>query len=127
MLKGRLELENFSGRTTEAVRQDVQAAVLLANLESLLSEPAQAALEEQSGPEAQPLKVNRSNAYHGMKLKLLELLYSDTPAPLVLTKLMIFFQGSPVATPPERKAERRRRPSFHRSYHFQRRVKKLVF
>jgi len=127
MLKGRLELENFSGRTTEAVRQDVQAAVLLANLESLLSQPAQSALEEQCSPESQPLKVNRSNAYHGMKLKLLELLYSDTPAPLVLTKLMAFFQGSPVATRPERKAERRRKPSFHRSYHFQRRVKKLVF
>ena len=41
MLKGRMELENFSGRTVEAVRQDLQAAVLLANLESVLSEPAQ--------------------------------------------------------------------------------------
>jgi hypothetical protein len=127
MLKGRLELENFSGRTTEAVRQDVQAAVLLTNLGSLLSTPAQAALEQQRSPESQPLKINRSNAYHGLKLKVLELLYSDTPAPVVLSKLMGFFQGSPVATRPERKAKRRRRPSFNRSYHFQRRVKKLVF
>src|SRR5258708_9334689 len=39
MLKGRLELENFSGRTTEAVRQDVQAAVLLPNFAPLLTEP----------------------------------------------------------------------------------------
>ena len=127
MLKGRLELENFSGRTTEAVRQDVQAAVLLSNLESLLSEPAQSALEQERTAENQPLKVNRANSYHALKLKMLELLYSDTPAPLVLSKLMVMFQGSPVATRPDRKAERRRRPSFHRSYHFQRRVKKLVF
>lgn len=127
MLKGRLELENFSGRTTEAVRQDVQAAVLLANLETLLSEPAQSALEQQRTPESQPLRVNRSNSYHGLKLKLLELLYSDTPPAVVLSKLMVFFQGSPVATRPERQAERRRKPSFNRSYHFQRRVKKLVF
>lgn len=127
MLKGRLELENFSGRTVEAVRQDVQAAVLLTNLESLLSEPAQAMLEERRAPESQPIKINRSNAYHGIKTKLLELLYSDSPAAVVLSKLMVFFQGSPVATRPDRKVERRRKQSFHRSYHFQRRVKKLVF
>lgn len=56
MLKGRLELENFSGRTEEAIRQDVQAAVR-----------------------------------------------------------------------PHRTVPRRCRTSFHRSYHFQRRVKKIVF
>ena len=62
MLKGRLELENFSGRTVEAIRQDVQAAVLLANLESVLSEPTQAALSQQStpanpAPPSQPLQL----------------------------------------------------------------------
>jgi Transposase DDE domain len=127
MLKGRFELENFSGQTVEAVRQDVHAAVLLANLESLLSEPAQAALEQARQPENQPLQVNRSNSYHGLKLKLLELLYSDTPAPLVLSKLLTLLQGEPVAVRPDRKVARRRKPSFHRSYHFQRRVKKMVF
>lgn len=124
MLKGRLELENFSGRTSEAVRQDVQAAVLLANLESLLTEPTQAALNEQS---SQPRQVNRSNSYHALKHQLLELLYQDIPAPVVLGKLMSLFQNSPVPVRPERKVPRRRKPSFNRSYHFQRRVKKLVF
>lgn len=127
MLKGRLELENFSGRTTEAVRQDVQAAVLLANLESLLSEPTQAALNEVGTPEDQKRRVNRSNSYHALKHELLDLLYQDVPAPLVLTKLMSWFQGSPVAVRPDRKVPRRRKPSSYRSYHFQRRVKKQVF
>jgi len=123
MLKGRLELENFSGRTVEAIRQDVQAAVLLANLESVLSEPTQAALKEQS----QPLQVNRSNSYHALKDQVLDLLYRDIPVPMVISKLMKLFKGSPVAVRPNRKVPRRPRPSFHRSYHFQRRVKKAVF
>jgi hypothetical protein len=127
MLKGRFELENFSGETVEAVRQDVHAAVLLANLESLLSEPAQAALEQEREPESQPLQVNRSNSYHSLKLKLLELLHSDIPAPLVLAKLMTLFQGEPVAVRPDRKVKRCLLQSFRRSYHFQRRVKKSVF
>jgi hypothetical protein len=127
MLKSRLELENFSGRTVEAVRQDVQAAVLLANLESLLSEPAQSALNRQSTPPIQPRQVNRANSYHALKDQVLDLLYRDIPTPTVLNKLMKLFQGSPVAVRPNRQLPRRRKPSFHRSYHFQRRVKKTVF
>jgi hypothetical protein len=127
MLKGRLELENFSGRTEAAVRQDVQAAVLLANLESVLSEPAQAALSQPSTPATQSRQVNRANSYHALKDQVLDLLYRDIPVPTVINKLMKLFKGSPVAVRPKRKAPRRRKPSFHRSYHFQRRVKKAVF
>ena len=127
MLKGRLELENFSGRTVEAIRQDVQAALLLANLESVLSEPSQAALKEESTPETHPRQVNRSNSYHALKDQVLDLLYGDIPAPIVINKLMMLFKGAPVTVRPNRKVPRRRRPSFHRSYHFQRRVKKTVF
>jgi len=127
MLKGRLETENFSGQTVEAVRQDVQAAVLLANLESLISEPAQAELRTRTQPATQPRQVNRSVSYHALKLELLDLLYRDVPAQQVIQKLTRLLMGSPVAVRPDRKAPRRRRPSFHRSYHFQRRVKKVVF
>lgn len=127
MLKGRLDLENFSGQTVEAVEQDVQAALLLANLETALSEPTQAALDAKATPEAQPLQVNRSNSYHALKDQVLDLLYRDTPVPTVIHKLMNLFRGSPVPVRPDRKVPRRRRPSFHRSYHYQRRVKKNVF
>ena len=127
MLKGRLELENFSGRTVEAVGQDVQAAVLLANLESVLSEPTQASLDEQSARATHPRQVNRSVSYHALKQQVLDLLYGDTPVPTVIDKLLKLFRGSPVAVRPNRKVPRRGKQSFHRSYHFQRRVKKAVF
>ena len=100
---------------------------LLANLESVLSEPTQAALNEQVAPQTQLRQVNRSNSYHALKDQVLDLLYRDEPASQVITKLMKLFKGSPVAVRPNRKVPRRRKPSFHRSYHFQRRVKKIVF
>lgn len=127
MLKGRLELENFSGKTVEAVQQDVQAAVLLSNLESVLSEPTQAGLQEQNSSGTFAHQVNRSNSYHALKDQVLDLLYRDIPVPIVIHKLMRWFKGSPVVVRPDRKAPRRPKPSFHRSYHFQRRVKKTVF
>ena len=127
MLKGRLELENFSGRTVEAVQQDVQAAVLLANLESVLSAPAQTALDQSRRPETQARQVNRANAYHAVKDQVLDWLDREIPVPQVLQQLMKLFAGSPVAIRPNRKVPERRKLSFHRSYHFQRRVKKVVF
>lgn len=127
MLKGRMELENFSGRTVEAVRQDVQAALLLANLESVLSEPAQDALTRNRAASMQPLQVNRSVSYHALKMEVLDLLYRDTPAEQVVRHLTTLFAASPVSVRKEREAPKRRPPSSRRSYHFQRRVKKAVY
>lgn len=127
MLKGRLETENFSGRTVEAVRQDVQAAVLLANLESLLSEPTQQRLDQERGLRTHALQVNRSVSYHALKLKVLDLLYRDIPPEGVIVELTRLFSASPVAVRPERKPPKRPKRSLARSLHFQRHVKKFVF
>jgi len=92
----------------------------------VLSEPTQAALTQQGQPEVQARQVNRANSYHALKDQVLDLLYGDRPVPTVLHKLMKLSAGSPVGVRPDRKVPRRPKPSFHRSYHFQRRVKKVV-
>ena len=126
MLKGRLDLENWSGQSAEAVRQDFHAAVLLANLESVLSGPAQATVVERSAQAQYPRQVNRAVSYHALKDRLLDLLLEDTPIEDVLAELQERFAGSPVTVRPQRP---RLRPklSLHRSYHFQRNVRKTVF
>jgi hypothetical protein len=126
VLKSRLDLENFSGETVEAVRQDFHAAVLLCNLESLLTQPAQRAVQEKAAADQHPQQINRADAYHALKDQLLELLYSDTPAEMVIRKLQSLFLGRPISVPVGRKVPRRKR-SFNRGYHFQRHVKKIVF
>jgi hypothetical protein len=126
MLKSRLDLENFSGETVEAVHQDFQAALLLCNLESLLSQPASLAVRENSVEHQHPKQINRAGAYHALKNQLLPLLYGDLPAETVIQKLQRLFVESPVSVQPNRKPPRRKL-SLHRSYHFQRRVKKIVF
>ena len=126
VLKSRLDLENFSGQSAEAVRQDLHAAVLLNNLETLLTQPAQEAVQQSRLPEQQPKQINRADAYHALKDQLLPLLYSETPAEKVIEKLQRWFVAKPLSVAPQRKVLRRKL-SFHRSYHFQRRVKKVVF
>jgi|SRR5208283_2651786 len=125
-LKGRLDLENFSGLTAEAVRQDFYAAVLLSNLESVLTGPASQALTEHRSECKFAQQVNRADSFHALKTHVLELLYGDTPAEGVVRKLQRWFLRNPVSVRDQRKKPRLKQ-SLYRSYHFQRHVKKTVF
>lgn len=126
VMKGRLDLENFSGLTPEAVRQDFHSTVLLCNIESVLTAGADAALPDPTDPPQPPQQVNRAVSFHALKHQLLPLLYSDVPVERVLEKLQSWFAAARVSERPGR-AVPRRTLSLPRSYHFQRHVKKSVF
>ena len=109
-----------------AVRQDLHAASLLCNLESLLTRPAPTARPESTAEDQPPKQFNRADAYQALKAPLLPLLDGDRPAEKVVQKLPLLFLARPISVPADRKVSRRK-PSFHRSYHFQRHVKTSVF
>lgn len=125
-LKSHLDLENWSGRTEAAIRQDFHAAVFLCNVESLVSGPAQGALAARTSARQQPAQINRADGLHALKMRVIELFASARPAEAVLADLVELFQANPTAVRPDRKVPRRK-PSMWRSYHFQRRVRKMVF
>jgi hypothetical protein len=126
MLKGRLDLENWSGQTVEAVRQDVQAAVFVSNVESLLSQEPQEELSAQDATRQYPAQVNRAVSYHALKERMLDLLWSKRPIQKVLEEIQRWMQSNPVSVRPDRSPPRRPQ-SFHRSYHYQRNLRKTVF
>ena len=126
LMKSRLELENFSGQTAEAIRQDFFSTLLLCNLETILTEPTQKALTQQSVQHDAPKGVNHAVCYHAIKHRLIELLYSQTPVIEVITELQKMFRGAPVSQRRHRK-QPRPKPSVHRSYYFQRCIRKITF
>ena len=126
LLKGRLDLENWSGQTVAAVQQDVQAAVLVSNVETLLSQEPQEALSAGDAGRRHPAQVNRAVSYHALKERLLDLLWSPRPLAEVLEEMQRWMQHTPVSVRPKRQVTRRP-PSFHRSYHHQRHLRKSVF
>ena len=125
-LKGRLDLEHCSGQTVAAVEQDFAATLLLANVESVLRGPAQAQLDAGAAGRTQPGQVNRAVSLHALKTRLLDLLASAVPAEQVLAELTRWFVQNPVSVRPARQVPRRV-PSSARSYHYQRRVRKIIF
>ena len=126
LLKGRLDLENFTGRSPEAVRQDVYATIFLSNLESVLTRPTQRQMSHASPPRQHACQVNRAVSFHALKLHLIELLLSQEPPQQVIQKLEGLFAGAPVTTRPSRKVPRKKASAW-RSYWFQRHVRKSVF
>lgn len=126
MLKGRLDLENWSGNTVEAVRQDLQAAVFISNVESMLSQEAQEELSAKDSQRQYPAQVNRAVSYHALKERLLDLFWSQRPAQEVLEEMQRWMRSNPVSVRQPRPVPRRPQ-SFHRSYHYQRNIKKTVF
>ncbi len=126
LLKGRLDLENFTGRTGEALRQDVYATVFLSNVESVLSQPAQEQLAAQAEGCEHAQQVNHAVSFHALKSHLIALLLSQEPVSEVVAKLQHLFRANPVTCRPERKVPRRKQSAW-RSYHYQRNVRKSVF
>lgn len=125
-LKGRLDLEHGSGQTIAAVEQDFHALMLLSNVERVVLGPAQGTLAEASAGRAVPVQVNRAVSLHALKSRWIDLLASAKPAPEVLAEWTEWFLHNPTRVRPKRKVERRQfSPS--RSYHYQRRVRKIVF
>jgi hypothetical protein len=126
MLKGRLDLENWTGQTVEAVKQDVQAAVLVANLETLLSQEPQEQLSQSDDQRQYPAQVNRAVSYHALKEHILDLLWSRRPIEHVVQHIQHWMKSNPVCVRPDRSPPRRPQ-SFNRSYHYQRNLRKTVF
>lgn len=126
VIKGRLDLENFTGQSVEAVRQDFHAAIFLSNLETVLVRPAQEALAGRVGAEQHPKQVNHALCFHAIKSRMIELLLSREPTEQIVTQLRRMFQSNPVSVRAERTALRKK-VSAWRSYRFQRYVKKTVF
>lgn len=126
LLKGRLDLGNFTGLTAQALRQDVYSTVFVSNLESILVAPSNQQLQEHSAALKHPQQVNHAVSFHAIKSHIIALLASQQPLPEVVEQLRGLFLANPTTVRPERKAPRRK-PSGWRSYYYQRNVRKVVF
>jgi hypothetical protein len=127
VLKGRLDLENFSGLTVEAILQDIHGAVFLSNLESVVTRDAAAQLP-QAGDNGRlyAAKPNKAVTFHALKSRVIDLLIGKDPPETVLAELTELFLANPVSIRPARKSPRNT-PKPLRSLNFQKRVRKVVF
>lgn len=123
ILKTRLDLENFSGYSPEAIRQDFYATIFLTGVETIMTEDAEAQLAKQRG--GQPKKVNKAVSFSIIKEQAFELFYSTQPTDQRLEALTSLFLTSPTVVRKDRKPPRQL-SSAARRLHFWRRRRKSV-
>lgn len=80
--KQSVEIENFSGKTGESIRQDYYSRILILNLHSVLVQEAEKQIEEERAEKKQALKyerykINRNVSYGLVRTRLLDLLNED--------------------------------------------------
>ncbi len=121
VLKNRLGLENFSGLSAEAVRQDFHASVLLTGMESILTSDAEEVLAKK--PLKNTQKVNKAVSFHTIKHQAFEILFgNEDNVDLLLERLTELFLQNPTVerlgrNPPRKKASSRKSLDYHKRRH----------
>jgi hypothetical protein len=126
IIKNRLDIENFTGKTVEAVKQDFYSTIFISNYESVLSEDAEEKLQEKSNDLKNEVKVNKSISFNALKNNVINLFLSDSDdIDDLLNKMTELFMQNPTAIKKNRSYERIK--STTRSLNFYKYRKKICF
>lgn len=124
VLKTRLNLENFSGKTVESVYQDFYSTVYLSGLESLLTAEANEQLASKQTRHAQ--QVNRAVSFNVIKNQAFELLFGEETGDELEQRLTQLFLQNPVLVRKKRKVPRKK-TSSRRLLNYAKRQRKICF
>jgi hypothetical protein len=122
VLKTRLEIENFTGNSVEAVRQDFFSAIFLTGLESILTDAAQTKLDAKQHNKHRQI-VNRSVSFNVIKTKAFDLLASKMATAPLLEQLTALFMTSPNLERKGRVCERKKTSASQKLDFYKRRKK----
>ena len=125
-LKNRLDLENFSGRTVESIYQDFYAMLFISNYETILTGPAQIALNENKKQSTLPKQINHSVSYHLIKEYALDLFFGNEPEEIIVQKLTELFQMNPLSKR-VRPPTKQNNTSPMTSAKFRKKIRKITF
>jgi len=125
-IKGRLGLENFTGKTVESVNQDFWSTIFISNLETVMTEDVEQEMNENRSDQSKPMKVNKAVSFNLIKKKALDIFSTETNKERLFEKLDRLFLLNPI-TVRENRLVPRRKISDRRSMNYQKRVRKHVF
>lgn len=125
ILKNRLNLENFTGKSSEAVRQDFFSTIMISNYESLMTADAQDKLEAKENNKYNQ-KVNKAVSFNTIKNKVLDLFYFNRDdLDDLFEKMDQLFLMNP--SPIREKRLFERNTNARKALGFHKRQKKIVF
>lgn len=103
VLKNRLSLENFTGLTALAVKQDFYATIFLANYEAMLVYDTNLELQEKAEDNKYAQQVNKGQSFNAIKHQAFDIFYSNKSLSKQMKQLEKLFAINPVPIRPDRK------------------------
>jgi hypothetical protein len=125
-IKGRLCLENFTGKTPEAVKQDFWSTIFISNFGTLMIEGLEDEMNIDLKEGQYRKKINGAISFNTIKNMAFDIFLNDTDKTKSLEKMIELFKTTPIPERPGRSAPRKK-PSFIRSLNYAKRVKKMIF
>lgn len=126
LIKGRLNLENFTGKTVESVKQDFWSTIFISNLETILTEETEKEMNSQLKEEQYEKRVNKAVSFNVIKNMAFQILFNEKDQSKSLEKMELLFKTNPTVKRSDRSPPRKKFSSL-RSYNFVKRIKKQVF
>jgi hypothetical protein len=121
VLKTRLNLENFTGKTAESVYQDFYATIYLTGLESIVTSDINAELSLKETKHKQ--QVNRVVSFNAIKNQALEILFNDSDTEEIIEKLEKLFLTNRTCSRENRNSPRKKKSSHSLLDYWKRRRK----
>lgn len=115
LIKNRLSLENFTGQSALAVKQDFFATIFLTNYESMMTYDMNEELKEKTKDNKYIQKVNKAVSFNIIKHKVFDLLYLDNPLDEMLEQMEKLFLTNTIVIRPNRKSKTRLDKDIHKS------------
>jgi len=115
LIKNRLSLENFTGQTALAVKQDFFATIFLTNYESTLTYDMNEELKEKTKENKYVQKVNKAVSFNVIKHRVFDLLYLDNSIDEMLEQMEKLFLTNTIVIRPNRKSKPRLDKNIHKS------------
>lgn len=126
-IKGRLCLENFTGKTVESVQQDFWSTIFISNFEALATEGIEDQMNADPTDAQYGKKINSAVSFNVIKNMAFDIFTNCSDQSESIQKMLFLFKKNPILHRPERESPPRKKTSDIRSYNFLRRIKKMIF
>ncbi|OJH30291.1 Transposase DDE domain protein [Wolbachia endosymbiont of Armadillidium vulgare] len=123
-LKGRLNLENFTGKSIETIKQDFWSTIFISNLESIMIEDDEETLSAQNSKLKK--SINKSVSFNAIKNLAFDIFSTESDIDCIMDRLSQLFLMNTLVVRKGRRVDRHKISDI-RSLNYQKRARKHVF
>lgn len=125
LIKGRLNLENFTGKSVESVKQDFWSTIFITNVETIFTEETEKEVNNNLKDGLLPKKINKAVSFNAIKNMAFDIFFNEKNTPDTKAKLTQLFKQNMIVQ--RSRTAPRDEISVRKSYNFQRRSRKHVY